>query len=62
MFLFLEIYSTILICFSRYPKKMDYFRGGYSLLAFSHINMRLREYNEVDASHNFNSSDVALIY
>ena len=34
MFLFLEIYSTTLMHFCRYLKKMNYFRGFYSLLTF----------------------------
>ena len=35
MFLFLEIYSTILVHFFRYPKKINYFRGVYSLLSLT---------------------------
>ena len=35
MFLILEIYSSILMHFSRYPKTMNNFRGVYSLLAFT---------------------------
>ena len=35
MFLLLEIYSTTLMHFSRYPKKMNYFIGVYSLLTLT---------------------------
>ena len=35
MFLFLKINSTILMHFSRNPKKMNFFSGVYSLLALT---------------------------
>ena len=35
VFLFLEIYSIILMHFFRYPKKINYFKGVYSLLALT---------------------------
>ena len=35
MFLFLEIYWTIPMQISRYPKKVNYFRLIYSLLALT---------------------------
>ena len=35
MFLFSEIYLTILIHFSRCPKKINYFSSVYSLLALT---------------------------
>ena len=35
MFLFVEIYSTILMHVSRYPKEMNYLISVYSFLALS---------------------------